>query len=109
MNEHHPEMGEEVANQSVLDNGTKVGELARLYFGECELVSFNVNKNEMVNKTRTLMEFVDNIAEASFLVDSLFCAVDILHLNSLALHWEGTEAESMSVFIQSHGRSLSPN
>ena len=35
----------------------------------------------MVDKTRTLMEFADNIAEASFLVDSLFCAVDILHKN----------------------------
>ena len=28
-------------------------------------------------------------------------------LNSLALHWEGTEKAFMSEFIRSHGRSLS--
>ena len=30
-------------------------------------------------------------------------------LNSLALHWEGTEKAFMSEFIRSHGRSLSPD
>lgn len=81
MDQHHPELGEDVTSQSVLDNGTKVGELARSYFGEYELVSFNVNKAEMADKTRELMRSVDNIAEASFFYDYLFCAVDILHRN----------------------------
>lgn len=66
MDQHHPELGEDVASQSVLDNGTKVGELARSYFGEYELVPLNVNKAEMADKTRELMKSVDNIAEASF-------------------------------------------
>ena len=30
-------------------------------------------------------------------------------LNSLALHWEGTEKAFMSEFIRSHGRSSSPD
>ena len=51
LDEHHPEFGENIANKSVLDNGTKVGELARLYFGNCELVGFDANKNEMVEMT----------------------------------------------------------
>ena len=51
MDQHHPELGEDVASQSVLDNGGKVGELARSYFGEYELVTFNVNKAEMADKT----------------------------------------------------------
>lgn len=44
LDEHHPEFGENIANKSVLDNGTKVGELAISYFGEYELVGFNANK-----------------------------------------------------------------
>ena len=92
MDQHHPELGEDVASQSVLDNGTKVGELARSYFGEYELVTFNVNKAEMADKTRELMKSVDNIAEASFCYDSLFCAVDILHRNGDG--WDLVEVKS---------------
>lgn len=92
MDQHHPEMGEDVTSQSVLDNGTKVGEHARSYFGEYELVSFNVDKAEMVDKTRKLMKSVDNIAEASFCYDSLFCAVDILHRNGDG--WDIVEVKS---------------
>ena len=92
MDQHHPELGEDVASQSVLDNGTKVGELARSYFGEYELVSFNVNKAEMADKTRELMKSVDNIAEASFFYDYLFCAVDILHRNGDG--WDIVEVKS---------------
>lgn len=62
LDKHHPEFGENIANESVLDNGIKVGELARSYFGECELAGFNANKNEMVDRTKKLM---DNGAEAS--------------------------------------------
>ena len=92
MDQHHPELGEDVASQSVLDNGTKVGELARSYFGEYELVPFNVNKAEMADKTRELMKSVDNIAEASFFYDYLFCAVDILHRNGDG--WDLVEVKS---------------
>lgn len=92
LDEHHPELGEVAFNQSVLDNGTKVGELARSYFGKCELVNFDANKTVMVEKTRTLMEDADNIAEASFFVDSLFCAVDILHRNGDG--WDIVEVKS---------------
>lgn len=92
LDEYHPELGEDVASQSVLDNGTKVGELARSYFGEYELVVFNVNKGEMADQTRELMKSVENIAEAAFCYDSLFCAVDILHRNGEG--WDLVEVKS---------------
>ena len=92
LDEHHPEFGENIANKSVLDNGTKVGELARSYFGECELVGFDANKNEMVDKTKKLMETADNIAEASFCYESLFCSIDILHRNDDG--WDLVEVKS---------------
>ena len=92
LDEHHPEFGENIANKSVLDNGTKVEELARLYFGECELVGFDANKNEMVDRTKKLMETADNIAEASFCYESLFCSIDILHRNDDG--WDLVEVKS---------------
>lgn len=92
LDEYHPELGEDVASQSVLDNGTKVGELARSYFGEYELVVFNVNKREIADQTRELMKSAENIAEAAFCYDSLFCAVDILHRNGEG--WDLVEVKS---------------
>ena len=92
LDEHHPEFGKNIVNKSVLDNGTKVGELARLYFGNCELVGFDANKNEMVDRTKKLMETADNIAEASFCYESLFCSIDILHRNDDG--WDLVEVKS---------------
>lgn len=92
MDMHHPELAENNTSENVLENGTKVGELARSYFGKCELVDFDVNKEKMVDKTQRLMESADNIAEASFGYDSLFCAVDILHRNGDG--WDLVEVKS---------------
>ena len=92
LDKYHPELGEDNANQNVLDNGTKVGELARSYFGGYELVDYNINKIEMADRTRVLMESADNIAEASFCYESLFCAVDILHRNGDG--WDLVEVKS---------------
>ncbi len=92
LDEHCPELGEAAASQSVLDNGTKVGELARGYFGGYDLVEFNADKNKMAERTRRLMESAENIAEACFCYGSLFCAVDILHRNGDG--WDLVEVKS---------------
>lgn len=92
LDKHHPELGENSTKESVLDNGTRVGELARSYFGSCELIDYDVNKKKMVDITKQLMETADNIAEASFCYDSLFCAVDILHRNGDG--WDLVEVKS---------------
>jgi predicted RecB family nuclease len=45
-------------------------------------VEFNYDKTVMAAKTKRFMEAgTENIAEASFCIDGLYCAVDILHKN----------------------------
>ena len=80
MDFHMPEKAEDVANETVLANGHLVGDLAREYFGNYELVAFDYNKKIMADKTTELMQAgAESIAEAAFFVDGLYCAVDILH------------------------------
>ncbi|MCR4716627.1 MAG: DUF2779 domain-containing protein [Lachnospiraceae bacterium] len=80
MDKYMPEVAEEQDNEAVFETGHKVGDLARSYFGEYALVDYNADKSVMVNDTKSLIESeCNNIAEASFLYDGLFCAVDILH------------------------------
>jgi len=93
LDENKPEVGEKVLLETVMANGNLVGDLARSYFGEYSLVDFSFIKSEMTEKTK---EFIDsgceNIAEAAFLYDGLYCAVDILHKNSDG--WDIIEVKS---------------
>ena len=76
---YKPEEAEDVSNDAVLDNGTMVGELARGLFGNYELVEFDTNFKNMINKTNELLAKKPNIiCEASFTYDGNFCSVDIL-------------------------------
>ena len=69
-----------MTNDAVLANGHLVGDLAREYFGSFELVPFDFNKKVMADRTAELMrEGAENIAEAAFFTEGLYCAVDILH------------------------------
>ena len=57
-------------NQSVLDTGSAVGDLAMGVFGDL---------GDMISKTKQLIEArTPIITEASFSIDGLFCSVDIL-------------------------------
>lgn len=79
LDEHRPELADVSDNKSVLEEGKRVGELAREYFGSCSLVEFNYDLNVMVEDTFKLMNSgCECIAEASFIYDGLFCSVDIL-------------------------------
>lgn len=76
---NNPEVAKIIDNDSVLENGTKVGELAKDLFGFHFDVSFNENLNEMIKDTKALLlnkKVV--ITEASFVYDNNFCSVDIL-------------------------------
>ena len=82
MDMNMPEKGEDVLSESVMATGNMVGDLAGHYFGEYDLVEFDFNKNIMADKTKQLMESgSENITEAAFYIDGLYCAVDILHKN----------------------------
>ena len=79
LDEHKPEFKKESDNESVLENGKLVGQLARESFGDYSLVSFNYDPHIMIEDTRSLMDTgCGCIAEASFMFEGLFCSVDIL-------------------------------
>ena len=63
----------------VLENGTKVGQLAKGLFGKYENIDFNENLNIMIDQTKKLLKNKPNIiTEASFNYNNNFCSVDIL-------------------------------
>jgi len=67
-----------VMNQSVLDTGSAVGDLAMSLFGDYVEVPFG-DLGDMISTTKKLIDAqTPIIAEASFSVDGLFCSVDIL-------------------------------
>ena len=79
LSKYKPELAIQTARESVLENGTRVGELAKGLFGEYEDVEFNKDLNIMIEKTKELLENKPNIiTEASFNYDNNFCSVDIL-------------------------------
>lgn len=80
MDLHMPEEGVNVLSETVAANGHMVGELARRYFGSYSLVDSGCGRQAMAGQTQRLMEAgAENIAEAAFYRDGLYCAVDILH------------------------------
>ena len=80
MDRYKQEEAEDILSKSLMENGKKVGDIARGYFGKYDLVEFDPDKTIMAEKTREFMKAGSaNIAEASFLTEGLYCAVDILH------------------------------
>lgn len=79
LDKNKPEEAIQTAKDSVLENGTKVGELARNYFGKYTNVEFNKDLNQMLEDTQKyISENIKIITEASFNYDNNFCSVDIL-------------------------------
>ena len=93
MQKNMPEESSGDSPEVILDNGTEVGIVARGYFGDYELVNEDIDKPLMALETSELMKKgVENIAEASFIYDWLYCAVDILHKNGDG--WDIVEVKS---------------
>jgi len=79
LNKYKPELAIQTARESVLENGTKVGELAKGLFGKYEDIEFNKDLKIMIERTQELLQNKPNIiTEASFNYDNNFCSVDIL-------------------------------
>lgn len=79
LDKNKPEVAIPKARDSVMKNGTKVGELARQYFGDYVNVDFDENLSNMVENTKIHLKDVPNIiTEASFNFNNNFCSVDIL-------------------------------
>ena len=75
-----PEEKEEHDNESVLENGNQIGDLARHLFGDNYiLIEYNDDKQQMIDDTFKCLKKAPNvICEASFNYDGNFCSVDIL-------------------------------
>lgn len=80
LDENNKEVASLLNNQSTLENGTKVGELARNIFGEYILIDFNNDLSRMIEDTNKVINDnkIVNICEASFSYNNNFCSVDIL-------------------------------
>ena len=80
MKKNMPEaFDESVMNEAVLATGTRVGEVARGYFGEFTEVPYSETKSEMIRDTKALLDAgAKIITEASFATGGHFCSTDIL-------------------------------
>ena len=82
LEKNKPEEKSEIDRQAVLDNGTKVGELAKNLFGEHINIEFNSDLSKMIYDTEQALKEAPNfITEASFDYNNNFCSVDILKNN----------------------------
>ena len=78
LKKYKPEYAIQKARDIVLENGTKVGQLAKGLFGKYENIDFNENLNIMIDQTKKLLKNKPNIiTEASFNYNNNFCSVDI--------------------------------
>ena len=87
LDSHRPELKViPPSTQQRLDRGNEFGDKAMAMFGPFTLVTEYIpntkylNKAKMIQNTRSAMKAgADNICEASFEYQGIFCAVDILH------------------------------
>ncbi len=79
LEKNKPDVKEEIDNESVLENGNYVHEVARKMFGDDINIEFDENLNEMIKDTeKALKNDKVVITEASFNYNNNFCSVDIL-------------------------------
>ncbi|MEE3343597.1 MAG: DUF2779 domain-containing protein [Bacilli bacterium] len=83
LDKNKPQEKEDISNQSVLDNGTEVGIIAKDLFGPHIDIEFSTDLQKMINETNKALE-KDNIiiTEASFSYNNNFCSIDILKKNN---------------------------
>ena len=83
LDKYKSEVAEVIDNDSVFENGTNVGQLAKGLFGEYLDVEYNDDLNVMINDTNNYLKNDKCIiTEASFDYNGNFCSVDILKKNN---------------------------
>jgi len=79
LNKYKSEVKEEISNDSVLENGTEVGNLAKELFSNRIDIEYSEDLNKMIEDTKKALEKSNvTITEASFVYENNFCSVDIL-------------------------------
>ena len=102
----------EVNNDSVLDNGTEVGIVAKDLFGSHIDIKFNTNLQQMIDDTNKALKNKNTIiTEASFNYENNFCSVDILVKNDNDFEiYEGITHFKLEILLYfAQGISLSKN
>ena len=79
LDKNDPTAASEQLTDAVIECGIDVGELAREYYGEYEIVEYSKKLEDMCRTTKKLLDNgVENIAEASFAFGDCFCSIDLL-------------------------------
>ena len=79
LDKYKPDEKVDTARKSVLENGTRIGILAKGLFGQYEDIPYSEDLSLMIKKTNELLKNKPNIiTEASFEYNHNFCSVDIL-------------------------------
>ena len=102
MDKYKSEVAIPTSRDSVLKNGTEVGELTRNLFGDYTNIEFNKDLNIMVAETRKLLKNKPNIiTEASFNYDNNFCSVDILknNLDGMEIYEVKSSTEVQDIYL----------
>ena len=102
LDKYKPETKVETARKSVLENGTKVGFLAKGLLGKYIDVPYNKDLSIMINITNELMKEKPNIiTEASFEYNHNFCSVDILKndLDGVELYEVKSSTDISNIYI----------
>ena len=104
LDKYKSEVKEEVSQDSVLENGTQVGELARGLFGPYINIEFNENLTNMIEDTKKVLEENNSciITEASFDYNGNFCSVDILkkNKNKLSIYEVKSSTEVKDIYLE---------
>jgi len=79
LNEYKKNEASDLGNESTLEQGTLIGDLARNIFGEHTLIDYNEGLDSMLKTTSECIKRKDKvICEASFNYNGNFCSIDIL-------------------------------
>ena len=103
LEKYKPEEKEEISNDSILEQGNMVHEVARYLFGEHINIEYTESLSEMIKDTyRTIESYKDVIiTEASFTYQNNFCSVDILkkHNDEYEIYEVKSSTELKDVYI----------
>ena len=101
---NHPEVKQETSNESVLENGTEVGNLAKKLFEPYIDITYQQPLTKMVEETQEVIQKEEtiNITEASFLYQNNFCSVDILRKmkNKYEIYEVKSSKEVTDIYIE---------
>lgn len=102
LKKYKPEYAIQKAKDTVLNNGTAVGQLAKGLFGKYEDIEFNENLDIMIKQTQEQLNNKPNIiTEASFNYNNNFCSVDILknNLDGIEIYEVKSSTEISDIYL----------